>query len=92
MRNGDIFEQSRTLTGKSMPTRTKTHEDAARTFHAQGVTISEWATRHGFCVSLVYQVLAGKRKCLRGQSHRIAVALKLKPGADAAQTEEDGMK
>jgi gp16 family phage-associated protein len=47
-------------------------------FRDNGITITRWAYDHGFSPSLVYQVAQGKRKCLRGQSHLIAVALGLK--------------
>jgi gp16 family phage-associated protein len=45
-----------------------------------GISIAEWARENRFSCGLVYQVLEGKRRCLRGQSHKIAVALGLKAG------------
>lgn len=45
-----------------------------------GISIAEWARENRFSCALVYQVLEGKRRCLRGQSHKIAVALGLKTG------------
>ncbi len=45
-----------------------------------GISIAEWARENRFSVGLVYQVLEGSRKCMRGQSHQIAVALGLKEG------------
>ena len=48
-------------------------------FEAQGISVAAWAREHGFPVGLVYRVLRGEAKCLRGASHEIAVALKLKP-------------
>jgi len=57
-------------------TLAEVHEE----FAATGVSISEWARSSGFSVPLVYAVLQGRRKGLRGQSHRIAVALGLKAG------------
>ncbi|WP_428715055.1 DNA-binding protein [Uliginosibacterium sediminicola] len=54
---------------------------ARRAFEESGIPVAEWARAQGFSANLVYQVLEGKRKCLRGQSHRIAVALGLKDGA-----------
>lgn len=45
-----------------------------------GVSIADWARENQFSASLVYQVLKGKRRCIRGESHRIAVALGLKQG------------
>ena len=50
-------------------------EELARSwFRASGVTVSDWARERGFSVELTRMVLAGKRKCLRGQSYEIAVA------------------
>lgn len=47
-------------------------------FQASGTSISDWARARGFSISLVQSVLAGKRACLRGESHAIAVALGIK--------------
>lgn len=52
-----------------------------------GVSIAEWARANGFSGGLVYQVLDGKRKCVRGQSYRIAVALGIKDGKPLDVTE-----
>lgn len=49
-------------------------------FAESGISIAEWARAEGFSTALVYQVIEGKRQCIRGQSHRIAVALGLKEG------------
>jgi gp16 family phage-associated protein len=49
-------------------------------FRSTGTTAAEWADAKGFSRALVYAVLRGERKCLRGQSHAIAVALGLKRG------------
>lgn len=45
-----------------------------------GISISEWARATGYSPALVSQVLSGRLKCRRGQAHRIAVELGLKPG------------
>ena len=50
-------------------------------FEESGIPVAEWARARGFSSGLVYQVLDGKRKCVRGQSHQIAVALGLKDGS-----------
>ena len=55
-------------------------ENAKSIFKDSGVSVSEWARQNGFSSTLVYQVLDGKRKCLRGQSHQIALALGIKQG------------
>lgn len=47
----------------------------------QGVSISAWAIANGFSTNLVFEVLGGRKKCLRGQAHKIAVKLGLKDGA-----------
>ena len=47
-------------------------------FRENGLTVADWSADRGFNPALVYAVLKGERKCLRGQSHRIAVALGLK--------------
>lgn len=49
-------------------------------FRENGVSVADWATRNGFSPALVYAVMKGKRKCLRGESHHIAVALGMKHG------------
>jgi len=51
-----------------------------REFQKRGLSISDWARQNGFSTSLVYQVLSGQRKALRGESHKIAVLLGLKEG------------
>lgn len=47
-------------------------------FHTEGVTVAEWARARGFSPRLVYVVLGGERKCLRGQSYQIARELGMK--------------
>ena len=49
-------------------------------FYRQGISVAEWAARRGFNRALVYAVLNGHRRALRGQTHDIAVALGLKDG------------
>lgn len=53
---------------------------AKKLFEMSGISVSEWSRVHGFSAILVYQVLDGQRKCRRGQSHQIAIALGLKQG------------
>lgn len=61
--------------------RTLTNREAQVWFRTRGIAINQWSEEHGFNTSLVYAALQGKRKCLRGQSHQIALALGLKPPA-----------
>jgi gp16 family phage-associated protein len=49
-------------------------------FEIRGLSVAAWARAHGYSSALVYQVLSGKKRCLRGQSHEIAVRLGLKLG------------
>lgn len=55
-----------------------TPQEAYQRFLADGESIAAWAVKNGFNPSLVYLVLLGKRKCLRGQSHKIAIRLGIK--------------
>lgn len=57
-----------------------TTDEIRHEFEQRGISISEWARTRGFSTALVYQVMSGKRKALRGQSHQIAVALGMKQG------------
>ena len=51
---------------------------AREQFAASGTTIVQWSTERGFNPNLVQSVLSGKRACVRGECHRIAVALGVK--------------
>lgn len=64
----------------------RTAEEARAEFQRQGLSISSWAIANGFSTNLVFEVLAGRKKCLRGQSHNIAVKLGLKAGAICTNT------
>ncbi|NMG48271.1 DNA-binding protein [Azoarcus communis] len=61
-------------------TKLRTAEEARAELERQGISVSKWATAHGFTTNLVYEVLSGKRACKFGQSHQIAVALGIKAG------------
>ena len=58
----------------------KTAAEARAWFTEQGLSIAEWCRANGFGLSLTRQVLEGKKPCLRGQSHQIAVLLGMKAG------------
>jgi len=60
--------------------RLNTPAQARAEFERRGVSIAAWARDHGVSRSLVYEILAGRKKCHRGDSHRIAVLLGLKDG------------
>ena len=57
-----------------------TIEDVRAEFKKRGISVSEWARAHGVSAHLTYQILAGRKAAIRGQSHEIAVLLGLKPG------------
>lgn len=63
-----------------MPNSVPTVQVIRDAIASSGVSIAEWARVNGFSSGLVYQVLEGRRKCVRGQSYRIAVALGIKEG------------
>ena len=70
-----MFEQKPT----AEPPMARVSVDQARAwFHDHGQSVSDWSVKQGFNPALVYAVLKGQRKCLRGQSFRIAVALGVK--------------
>lgn len=58
----------------------RTPDDVREELGRQGISITSWAIANKFSPSLVYEVMAGRKKCTRGQSHQIAVKLGLKDG------------
>ena len=58
----------------------RTADDVRAEFRHKGVSISSWAIANGYSTNLVFEVLAGRKKCIRGQAHNIAVSLGLKAG------------
>ena len=70
-------------TGLSNGKKVLSLNEARDAFHRSGKSVVDFAREHGFCAGLVYEVLNGKRRCLRGQSHKIAVLLGIKNGVIA---------
>lgn len=66
-------------------------EETRQEFARHGVSIRQWAQTHGYPEQLVYQVLAGRKRCLRGKSHAIAVHLGLKPGVIGSVADIDAV-
>ena len=58
----------------------RTPEEARAWLDYQGISISQWARENSVHHSLVYEILAGRKKCLRGMSHNVAVLLGMKDG------------
>jgi gp16 family phage-associated protein len=59
--------------------RARTAEEARAWFEGTGQTVTQWAQDHGFSASVVYALLSGRTRGRRGDAHRAAIALGLKP-------------
>ena len=64
-----------------LKSRAEVRQELAR----RGLSITGWAKQHGYSPVMVSDILNDdernpKRKCLRGESHNIAVALGIKDG------------
>ncbi len=58
----------------------RTPEQAREWLDYHGISVSQFAREHGFSRAIVYELLAGRKRGLRGQAHNIAVALGMKRG------------
>ena len=58
----------------------RTPQEARDWLSYLGITIAQWAREHRVSEPLVREILAGRKKCLRGQRHTIAVMLGMKHG------------
>jgi gp16 family phage-associated protein len=58
----------------------RTPDQARDALKAKGISITQWAIANKYSPNLVYEVLGGRKKCVRGQAHEIAVKLGLKQG------------
>lgn len=58
----------------------RSSKEVIREFEKRGISIASWAREKGFNPDRVYQVLSARHRPLRGESHRIAVALGIKEG------------
>lgn len=61
-------------------TTLRTAAEARAWLEYQGITIAQWARENKKNHGLVREVLAGRKKCFRGESHNIAVLLGMKDG------------
>lgn len=59
-----------------------TPADVLREFHRKGITVAGWCREQGFSRSVVNALLHRGAPGLRGQSHKAAIALGLKPAPD----------
>ena len=67
----------------------RTASEARAELQAKGISITQWAIAHHFSPNLVFEVLGGRKKCVRGQAHEIAVKLGLKTGEIVRPTDID---
>ncbi|MFN3437816.1 MAG: DNA-binding protein [Acidovorax sp.] len=63
----------------------KTRQQVREEFASRGLAYADWARQKGYSPTLVSMIVndnegAPQRKCLRGESHNIAVELGLKQG------------
>ncbi|MAN51194.1 MULTISPECIES: DNA-binding protein [unclassified Marinimicrobium] len=63
-----------------MTSPVRTREEAREALKESGISITQWALSNGFSPNLVFEVLSGRKKAIRGQAHRIAVKLGIKKG------------
>ncbi|WP_371321277.1 DNA-binding protein [Achromobacter seleniivolatilans] len=57
-------------------------------FRANGVTISSWCRQEGLSYHVVRELLYGRNKGIRGESHRAAIALGIKPDPKTLDKED----
>lgn len=69
----------------TIPNQSRTPEEAHAFFVSHGICISDWCRENGFSRYTVVDLLRDRRKGLRGEAHRAAVALGLKPDPSAKQ-------
>ncbi|WP_339521608.1 DNA-binding protein [Pseudomonas sp. EL_65y_Pfl2_R96] len=58
----------------------RTADQARAELKAKGISITQWAIANRFSPNLVFEVLGGRKKCVRGQAHEIAIKLGIKAG------------
>lgn len=58
----------------------RTPAEAKEWLSHQGISAAEFCRMHNLPTSLVYEILNGRKRCLRGMSHNIAVLLGMKRG------------
>ncbi|WP_443699274.1 DNA-binding protein [Pseudomonas sp.] len=58
--------------------KSKTPAEAKAHLVAAGISIADFARANDLDQATIYQVLAGRKKGLRGMAHKVAVALGIK--------------
>ena len=64
--------------------RLKSPQEAKRWLQAQGLSVAEFSREHDLDQATTYQVLAGRKKGLRGKAHKAAIALGIKEGIESS--------
>lgn len=62
------------------PKNIRTTEEARKALDFAGISISSWAKSNGFKPATVAAVLRGNLAARIGESHKVAIALRLKHG------------
>jgi gp16 family phage-associated protein len=65
---------------RSMSRLTKTLDEVRADLDRRGKSVRDWAREHGVSDRIVYELLRGRLKGRRGQTHKVAVLLGLKDG------------
>lgn len=60
--------------------RIRTKKQAKADLHRRGVSVAQFARKHGLSAGTVYHVLSGVSPAVRGEAHRAAVLLGIKRG------------
>ena len=77
-----MSSESTLIVANSQPP--KTREQVKQEFWLAGRSITDWSQAHGIERHVVYGLLDGKTKGCRGEAHRAAVLLGLKPDLSKA--------
>ena len=64
----------------TMGRKTRTIEEVSADFTRRGLSVADWARRHGVSPKAVYDIMQGRRMGKRGEAHRAAVLLGIKDG------------
>lgn len=67
-----------------IPSHLKTPQALKKWFEDEGVVVTEWARAHGFRPEVIYALLNARTVGRRGEAHRAAIELGLKPRSRAA--------
>lgn len=74
------FKRTQHMTSKHIEKGIRTAEEARAALATAGISVSSWARANGFKPSTAAAVIRGDRNARIGQSHKIAVALRIKTG------------